>query len=66
MWITSHRLGDMRRLIYQYGRAATAVFPTGAFVRGNISRQYGTDVSFPVPVEEKNNPNFTSCDNSKA
>ena len=66
MWITSHRLGDMRRLIYQYGRGPETVFPTGAFVRGNISRTYGTDVSFPVPVEEKNNPNFQSCDNSKA
>jgi hypothetical protein len=66
MWITSHRLGDMRRLSYQYGRNPETVFPTGAFVRGNISRTYGTDVSFPVPVEEKNNPNVQSCDNSKA
>ena len=66
MWITSHRLGDMRRLIYQYGRGSETVFPTGAFVRGNISRTYGTDVSFPIPVEEKNNPNYTSCDKSKA
>jgi hypothetical protein len=66
LWITSHRLGDMRRLIYQYGRTQDLVFPNGAFVRGNISRTYGTDVSFPVPVEEKNNPNFQSCDNSKA
>ena len=66
MWITSHRLGDLRRLIHQYGRKATAVFPSGAFVRGNINRTYGTDVSFPVPVEEKNNPNYVSCDKSKA
>jgi hypothetical protein len=66
MWITSHRLGDMRRLIYQYNRNSEVVFPTGAFVRGNISRSYGPDVSFPVPVEEKNNPNFLGCDNSKA
>jgi hypothetical protein len=66
MWITSHRLGDLRRLIYQYGRTQNNVFPTGAFVRGNINRQYGTDVSFPIPVEEKNNPNYQSCDKSKA
>jgi hypothetical protein len=66
MWITSHRLGDMRRLVYQYRRTPNTVFPTGAFVRGNISRNYGSDVSFPVPVEEKNNPNFQSCDNTKA
>ena len=66
MWITSHRLGDLRRLVYQYGRTQNVVFPTGAFVRGNISRQYGTDVSFPVPVEEKNNPNYVSCNKAKA
>jgi hypothetical protein len=66
MWITSHRLGDLRRLVYQYARGTETVFPTGAFVRGNISRTYGTDVSFPVPVEEKNNPNYHSCDKSKA
>lgn len=66
MWITSHRLGDMRRLVYQYNRGTETVFPTGAFVRATVSRTYGKDVSFPVPVEEKNNPNFTSCDNTKA
>lgn len=31
MWLTAHRLGDMRRLIRQYGRSASAVFPSGAY-----------------------------------
>jgi len=22
---------------------------------------YGSDVNFPVPVDEENNPNFTQC-----
>jgi len=63
MWITSHRLGDLRRLIYQYGRTQNTVFPSGAY-SGN--RTYGTNVSFPVPVEEHNNPKYKTCDPNKA
>jgi hypothetical protein len=51
---TAHRLGDMRRLIRQYGRAAETVFPTGAYPKGG---NYSSDVNFPIPVEEDNNPN---------
>ncbi len=49
-----YRTGDMRRLIRQYGRAANTVFPTGAWHKGG---NYGTDVNFPVPQAEDNNPN---------
>ena len=55
LFLTSHRLGDMRRLIRQYGRAANAVFPTGAYFKGGT---YGTDVNSPVPQREQNNPNY--------
>jgi len=58
LYLTAHRVGDMRRLVRQYGRAVGAVFPTGAYFKGGV---YGTDVNFPVPVEEENNPNFTGC-----
>jgi starch-binding outer membrane protein, SusD/RagB family len=51
---TGHRLGDMRRLIRQYGRNSETVFPTGAYHKGGV---YGTDVNFPIPVQEANNPN---------
>jgi hypothetical protein len=44
----------MRRLIRQYGRAANTVFPTGTWHKGG---NYGTDVNFPVPQAEQNNPN---------
>ena len=27
-WLTAHRLGDLRRLVRQYGRGAETVFPT--------------------------------------
>lgn len=49
------RVGDMRRLVRQYGRAANAVFPTGDWHKGG---QYGEDVTIPLPFEEANNPNI--------
>lgn len=58
LWLTSHRLGDMRRLVRQYGRNKETVFPTGPFFKGGV---YGPDVNFPIPFDETNNPNFTSC-----
>jgi hypothetical protein len=54
---TGHRLGDLRRLIRQYGRAAEAVFPTGAYFKGGT---YGPDVNLPIPFEELNNPRAQS------
>jgi hypothetical protein len=52
------RLGDMRRLIRQYNRLPTDVFPEGTHYRGGT---YGPDVNLPVPFDETNNPNFTGC-----
>jgi hypothetical protein len=49
-----HRVGDMRRLIRQHGRAANTVFPVGAWHKGG---NYGSDVNMPVPIHEANNPN---------
>jgi len=55
LYATGHRLGDLRRLIKQYGRAANTVFPTGAWHKGG---NYGPDVAMLVPFTEVNNPNF--------
>ncbi|MEO8200227.1 MAG: RagB/SusD family nutrient uptake outer membrane protein [Gemmatimonadota bacterium] len=55
---TGHRLGDLRRLVRQYGRSAASVFPTGPYLKGG---NYGTDVNLPIPAEEFNNPNFSGC-----
>jgi hypothetical protein len=65
LYLTSHRLGDMRRLITQYGRAPETVFPTGVYFKGG---NYGTDVNLPVPFSEQNNPNYdpSACIQSKA
>jgi starch-binding outer membrane protein, SusD/RagB family len=60
MWLTGHRMGDMRRLIRQYGRTANAVFPTGAMAL-RPGDTYGTDVNFIVPFPERNNPKFNGC-----
>jgi hypothetical protein len=51
-----YRVGDMRRLIRQYGRSATSVFPTGPWHKGG---NYGPDVNFPIPQAETNNPNLS-------
>lgn len=61
LWLTAHRLGDLRRLVRQYGRSAASVFPTGAYSQGGL---YGDDVSLPIPFEELNNPLARECDAS--
>ena len=64
LFATGHRLGDMRRLIRQYGRDANAVFPTGDYFKGGLS--YGQDVNLPLPLRETNNPNVEGCLNRDA
>lgn len=59
LWLTAHRLGDLRRLVRQYGRSVNDVFPTGNWFKDNTP--YGEDVNFPVPKVEENNPNFQGC-----
>ena len=64
MWLTAHRLGDLRRMIRQYGRSQENTFPSGEFFRDGL--QYGSDVNFPIFVDENNNPNFVGCLNRGA
>jgi hypothetical protein len=65
MYLTSHRLGDLRRLIRQYNRAVNTVFPNGLYFKGGT---YGNNVNAPVPQQEQNNPNYVpgSCHQDKA
>jgi hypothetical protein len=61
LFLTGHRLGDMRRLISQYGRTVDAVFPIGPYEPTNSSKagaNFGADVNLPIPQEESNNPLF--------
>lgn len=63
LYLTSHRVGDMRRLVRQYARGTETVFPTGTYFKGGT---YGTDVNFPISADELNNPNFKGCLNRNA
>jgi hypothetical protein len=48
LWLTGTRLGDLRRLIHQYGHNDFPANPT-------------RDIRFSIPVSETNNPNFKQC-----
>ena len=52
------RLGNLRRLIRQYGRDQSNVFPDGPFHKGGV---HGTDVNFSIPDAEFTNPNYNGC-----
>lgn len=60
LYLTGHRLGDMRRLVTQYGWSPESVFPTGTY-QGAAGGPMGTDVNFPIPIDEQNNPNSKGC-----
>ena len=60
LWLTGHRLGDMRRLVRQYARTAATVFPVGN-VRYRPGQTYGSDVNLVIPFTERNNPKFKGC-----
>jgi starch-binding outer membrane protein, SusD/RagB family len=55
LWGTGTRLGDLRRLVNQYGRTADSVYPSGAYHKGG---SHGPDVVFPVDFDEVNNELF--------
>jgi hypothetical protein len=60
LWLTGHRLGDLRRLVRVYGRDTEAVFPTGQLTPP-LDGTYGTGTTVTVPFSERNNPNFQGC-----
>ena len=64
LFATGHRLGDLRRLVRQYGRPAETVYPSGSYLKGGA---YGTDLNLPIPRSEvSNNPNSGGCLNRDA
>jgi hypothetical protein len=59
---TGHRLGDLRRMVRQYGVNQASIFPSGAYHKGGV---HGADVVFPLDFDEEgNNPNYqhSMCD----
>jgi starch-binding outer membrane protein, SusD/RagB family len=58
-----YRLGDLRRLIRDYGRKADGSdaggYPIGPHFKGGV---FGKDLNLPVTTDEQTgNPNFSSC-----
>jgi hypothetical protein len=64
---TGHRQGDLRRLVRNYGLPQSQVFPSGPYFR-SAGSNFGTDVAYPVPFSEENNPEFvrSACVTSQA
>jgi hypothetical protein len=60
LWLSGHRLGDLRRLVRVYKRDSEAVFPTGTLT-SPLDGTYGTSTAVTVPFSERNNPKFTGC-----
>lgn len=61
LFMTGRRLGDLRRLIKNYGRTPESVFPTGAYPGGN-GGSYGTATAIPFSAsnQQRYNPHITS------
>lgn len=59
LFLTGHRQGDLRRMLRQYGRDQSAVYPTGLYPGGQ--GVYGSDVNAAIPPAEYANPLFTGC-----
>lgn len=58
MYMTAHRVGDLRRLSRQYARAPETIWPTGAYFKGGV---YGTDVALKPSQAEQNNGAWKAC-----
>jgi hypothetical protein len=59
LYLTGRRLGDLRRLIKNYGRDAETVFPSGRYAAG---ASYGTATAIPFVLDANSigNPYITS------
>jgi hypothetical protein len=55
------RLGDLRRMIRQYGFTPAQVFPGEGGTWFKTGAAYGQDYNIPVSGAELNNPNFHGC-----
>lgn len=58
LFATGHRMGDLRRLLRQYGRSQNNTHPVGHY-KG--PQDYGTDVVFILTLSEQSNPEGFVC-----
>ena len=65
LYLTGHRLNDLRRLMYEYGFTEDEAYPSGSYFKGG---SYGDDVVFPIDFDEENNTEFdpSTCDVTSA
>lgn len=63
MYLTTRRVGDLRRLVRQYGRPADSVWPSGAYFKGGT---YGSDMNITPSNAERNNPLYQGCTDRNA
>ncbi len=67
LFLTAHRLGDMRRLVSRYGRASEDVFPTGPFYRNGFkdspdgTYETATSMQFPAALETPYSSAVSGC-----
>jgi len=60
LYLTGRRQGDLRRLVREYQRAPSAVYPKGVYQGGLGS--YGDEMVVPVPLaEQERNDQYTGC-----
>jgi len=59
-YLTGRRLGDLRRLIRNYGRSAESVFPTGPYAIRGLRYGTATSIPFSAVAERAYNPYITS------
>lgn len=60
LFLTGHRHADLRRLVRNYGRGQSEVYPSGAYPV--VGQSYGSDITIPIPLQEGvANPYFTGC-----
>jgi hypothetical protein len=57
-FLTAKRMGDLRRLVRQYGRTQDKVFPSGLYKDGS---PMGTEVNLVTPLSEGANTSYTGC-----
>lgn len=62
LFMTGQRQQDLRRLIRQYNRPSTRVYPIGRYPIAGKLPNYGSDVTLDIPqAEALLNPKFSGC-----
>jgi len=60
LFFTGRRLGDLRRLVINYGRAPNTVFPSGEYPLFGATYIDATALPFPLAQVQQTHPQFTT------